>query len=209
MNSAKTSPPVSDLIACHDCDLIHDPGHIAESSTALCSRCGAVLHRRPKDSLNRALALTLASVVLFVLANVYPFMYFKAQGQVEVNTMITGVLRLWQDGMQPLASVVFFASILAPGVKILLMLYLLVPLRFGRVPRFGARAFRAYSTLGPWGMLEVYMVGVLVAIPNLTSLASIVMGTACYVFVALMITTTAASAVMDRRLVWERLEAGA
>ena len=68
----------------------------------------------------------------------------------------------------------FFFFFFAPGLKILFLLHVLLPLRAGRRPLFGARAFRLYLALGTWGMLEVYMLGVLVAIPNLTSLASII-----------------------------------
>ena len=106
----------STLIACHECDLLHRRRTIANGTAAKCARCGGLLYRRPADSLNRALAFSLAAAVLLLLANLYPFMYFKLQGRVEVNTMFTGVIRLAQWGQWPLGAVVLMVSIGVPAV---------------------------------------------------------------------------------------------
>lgn len=194
------------LVACHDCDLLHRVGDVAEGDAVRCSRCGAVLRRRPKNSLDSALALALASLVLFVLANVYPFMVFKVGGQAEVNKLITGVFRLADRGMASLGILILFCSIVAPGLKIGLMLWVLVPLKLGRTPPGAARATRWLQALGPWGMIEVYMIGVVIGIINLAALGSFALGTAFYCFVVLFFVTSAASVKFDPHLVWERLE---
>jgi len=196
----------SSLIACHACDLLHRRKDLAHRSAARCARCGSVLYRCHAGSLERALAYSLAAAVLFVLANLYPFLFFKMQGRVEVNTMFTGVVRLAEWGQWPLASVVLLASIVVPGLKVLGHLYLLTPLAFGRVPWKGARVFRFLRAAGPWGMLEVYMLGTLIAIANLQDMASIALGLAFYSFIGLMLMTTAASAVLDPEVVWRRLD---
>ena len=157
------------------------------------------------DSIDRTLALALASLGLFVLANVFPFMTFSLEGQVSENRIITGVLELWAGGSLALAVLIFSVSILAPLIKILLLLYLMVPLKLGRVPWGLARSYRLYEGLREWGMLEVYMLGVMVAIIKLTQMATIVMGVAFYSFAALMLTTTASGAALDPRIVWARL----
>jgi len=195
------------LNACHDCDLIHHKRRLEEGQRANCSRCGALLEHRPVNGLDRSLAFTYASVVLYLLANIYPFMYFKIQGQVEVNRMITGVVDLVGRGMASLAFVILMTSIVVPGLKILLTLYVLLPLKLGRVGRHAAIAYRALKFAGPWGMLEVYLLGLLVAVVNLTAIASIELGVASFCFVALMFTTTAASSHLDDGLVRNRLAA--
>jgi len=175
-------------------------------AAAKCTRCGGLLYRRPRDSLNRALAFSLAAVVLLLLANLYPFMYFKFQGRVELNTMFTGVVRLWEWGDWPVAIVVMMASIVVPSLKVFGNLYLLAPLKLGCVPWKGARVFRFLRAAGPWGMLEVYMLGTLIAIGNLVSLASISMGVAFYSFCALMLVTTATTATLDPEIIWSKLD---
>lgn len=194
------------LLACHECDLLHRTQALADGDTAKCSRCGAVLYQQKHNGLERTLMLNLAALVLFVLANVYPFMTFELEGRVQQNTLITGVLELYGNGMVMLAVLVFCASILAPAMKILGTLYVLLPVSFNRLPWKAASAFRWIQTLSPWAMMEVYMLGVLVAIVKLSQLATIVPGIALYSFVALIVITAAASVTLDPRIVWDRIE---
>ena len=194
------------LIACHDCDLLVqrerelDPGE-----RSCCPRCGALLARSRPNALDRTLALSLAALVCLVFANLYPFMSFSIGGRVQESTLMSGVITLFRDGYQPLAALIFAASIGVPLVKILLQLYVLLPLKLGLRQSGLALSYRMLEALGPWGMLEVYMLGVLVAITKLAEMATILLGTAFYAFVALIILTTAASSSMNPRLVWDRL----
>ena len=194
-----------DSIACHDCDLLHRVAPLSPGGTARCQRCGATLYREPRNSLNRALALALTSLVLFVMANTYTFMSFRIEGRVQENTMLTGVVELWRSGMIFLALLVLFASILAPLLKIAGLLYVLIPVKLGRRPWRLAHSYRFVEFLRPWGMLDVYMLGVIVAIIKLSQLATIRIDVAFYSFVALMIVSTAAAAALNPRLIWERL----
>jgi paraquat-inducible protein A len=194
------------LIACHDCDLLHRRREVPVGGSARCSRCGSVLYRRPADTVDASLALAATALVLFLLANLYPFIYFKVAGRVEVNYLITGVFTLKDYGMPPLAVLILLCSILAPGLKIALMLYVLIPVKLGRTAPGMARAFRWLEFISPWGMIEVYMMGVVVAIVNLLAIASIDFGTAFYCFIGLFFVMTAADAKLDPHLVWERLE---
>ena len=109
---------LSRLVACHECDLLHERKLIPLNTAARCRRCGGLLYRRPKDSLDRTLALSLVAAILFVLANAYPFMYFLLQGRVEVNTMLTSAVRLAEQGLWPVGAVVLMVSVVIPGLKI-------------------------------------------------------------------------------------------
>ena len=102
---------------------------------------------------------------------------------------------------------IFAASIGVPLLKVLLQLYVLLPLKLGLRQPGLAQSYRLLDALNPWGMLEVYMLGVLVAITKLSGMATILLGTAFYAFVALLVLTTAASSSMNPRLVWDRLGA--
>ena len=194
------------LIACHDCDLLHPIEPLHDGQRALCMRCGAVLYRQRRDSLERALTLTLTALILFVVANFYPFMDFKIQGRVQESTLISGVIGLYKDGYLGLAGLVLLTSIVFPLGKIVSMLYVLVPLKFNRRVAHGATIFRMVETLTPWAMTEVYMLGVLVAYIKLTKLATIVPGVALFAFAALIIVMAAADVVLEPRLVWQKLE---
>jgi len=194
------------LIACHECDLLHRVQPLPEGGVARCVRCGAVLYRQKKDSLNRTLSLTIAALILFVVANTYPFLALKSGGLVKQTTLITGTKELYAQGMEALALLVLFTSILAPLVHLVGMLYVLLPLKFNRLPRNLHRVFRFVQSLQPWGMLEVFMLGILVSVVKLAKMAKIVPGIALFAFLVLIFVMAASSASLDPHLIWKRWE---
>ncbi len=194
--------PEAHLIACHECDLLQRRAALPPGTRAHCPRCGTVLYRHRRDSLDRTLAWTLASTALFVVANTLPFMSFEMGGRVQQNVIFSGVQELLAQDYLPLAALVFLASMLAPALKIAGLLYVLLPLKFGRRPLQIVPTYKLIRWLGPWSMMEVYMLGVIVAIIKLSSMAEIVLGTAFFAFSALIITTTAASSTFDSALIW-------
>lgn len=194
------------LIACHDCDLIHRVDAVPEGSIAKCSRCGAVLHQHKPDSLDRTLALTVAGLILFVVANAFPFLGFKLQAQVHEILLITGVRELYHQGMWILATVVLLTTIVMPALQMMGLLYVLVPIRLNRMPWKLREVFRFIQFLRPWAMMEVFMLGILVSIVKLAKMATIVPGIAVFAFMALTFVLTASLAVLDSHSVWERIK---
>ena len=194
-------------VACHDCDRLHRLGEIPEGSAARCCRCGSLLRRRRRRSIERTLALVTGAAVLFVVANSFPFLSFEMKGQVTETTLITGVRDLYRQGMPELAGLVLLTIFLAPLFQISILLYVLLPLHWGRVPWQMARAFRLLRHVEPWSMMEVFMIGILVAIVKLMEMAHIVPGLALWSFVLLFLLISGAVASLDPHDVWERAEA--
>jgi paraquat-inducible protein A len=195
-----------ELIACPACDLLHRRRPLRDGQKARCTRCGTTLYQQKRDSLDRTLAFTFASLVLFVMANSFTFMTLTIQGKSQENTLMSGVIQLFKWNMWEVATAVLLASIVIPAVKILGMLYVLVPLKLNRLPWKLGPVLRWMETLKAWGMIEVYMLGVIVAVTKLAQLADFVPGIALFSFVALMIINTAAEASLDIRIAWDRIE---
>ena len=193
------------LIACHECDLLHQVQPLPDGGAARCVRCDALLYYQKKDSLDRTLALTIAGLVLFIVANTFPFLAMKSGGLVRETTLITGIKGLYLQGMEALALLVLLTSILVPFVHIVGMLYVLVPLKVNRVPRNLALVYRFLRSLQPWGMMEVFMLGILVSYVKLAKMAKIIPGLAIYSFVVLIFVLAGAAASLDPRIVWDRL----
>jgi paraquat-inducible protein A len=194
------------LIACHECDLLQRLPQHHGSYVARCPRCNAQLHRGVQNSIDRTLALTLAGVILFAVANSFPLLAFKLKGQVTEATLISGVLDLYQTGKWEIAVLVLLTTILVPLFQLLILLYVFLPLKFNRVPWKLAAVFRMAQNLSPWSMMEVFLIGVIVAIVKLVGMASIVPGTALWAFALLIVTLAASAANMDSQVVWERIE---
>jgi paraquat-inducible protein A len=194
------------VIACHECDLLHQRRPLPPDGTARCVRCGAVLYRRKRNSLDRVLALTMAGLILFIIANVYPFLTFRLEAQVQETNLITGVMELYQQGMWIVAGVVLLTTIVMPLLELTGMLLVLVPLKLRRRPWKLALLFRSIRSFRPWGMMEVFMIGILVAVVKLVKMASIIPGMALYAFMVLIFVLAASAAALDPHIVWKTLD---
>jgi len=195
---------MSSLIACHDCDLIQRLPHISEAGTIECIRCGAVLHQKIRNSVERTLSLTLAGLVLFGLANAFPFLAFKIGAQVRQTTLLTGIQELYAQGMPELSVIVLLTTVLVPLAQMICMLYILLPLKFRRIPIKLPQVFRFIRHLQPWNMVEVFMLGILVSVVKLAKMAKIIPGVALYSFLALIFVLAAMTASLDSHLIWEK-----
>ena len=195
------------LIACHECDLLQREAPLPRGGAARCGRCGAELYRNHPESLEHTLALTAGAVVLFVVANAYPIVGLALEGQVIQTTLFNTVRTLWDQQMKPVAVLVFLTTIAMPALELFAIAYLLLPLRLGRVPPCFAQVFRMLQSVRPWGMVEVFMLGVLVSLVKLAHLAGVVAGIALWSFAALMLVMAAIASVFDARALWARAEA--
>ncbi|HEY3597534.1 MAG TPA: paraquat-inducible protein A [Paraburkholderia sp.] len=195
------------LIACHECDLLQRETPLPDSGVARCRRCGAELYRDHPDSLNRALACTLAAIVLCAIANSFPVVGLKVNGDLVQTTLMGAVLILYRDGMWPLAGLVFFTTLLMPILQMAATVCLLVPLRLGRPPHRPDLMFRCVRWAGSWGMTEVLILGVLVGLVKLAHIASVVPGIALWAFGALMLLLAAISSAFDPHDIWAQIGA--
>ena len=194
----------SDLVACQECDLLQTEPQLAPGQTASCVRCGAFLARNPPDSIDRTLALTLTAAVLYVIANIHPLVGLEMQGRLVDVTLFEAVRVLWQDGMMPVAALVFGTALLFPLLELVMILLVLVPLRLGRVSPRLAPFFRLVRSVKPWGMVDVFLLGMLVSLVKLSHLASVILGTAFWAMAGLILALTFAGRAFDTRLLWQQ-----
>lgn len=194
-------------LACRDCDGLIRLPPLAEGATARCPRCGGVLRRRRRHGLERTTALALAAAILFVVANVFPFLSFDMQGRETQTTLASGVKGLFDGGYGELAVLVLVTTIVAPLLQILLLLWLLLPLQWNRIPWRLPEAFRLLRRVQPWSMMEVFLIGILVAIVKLSGMAHVVPGLALWSFALLMLVLAGAVASFDPDELWDRVEA--
>ena len=198
---------IRSLIACHECDLLCRDTPVAPGSKACCRRCGAVLYRRIPDSLDRTLACLLGAALLMIVANAFPIVGLEAQGNRTSTTLFGSVRTLYDDDMTSVAALVFVTTILMPALEVGAMLYMLLPLKLGWLPKGLPAMFRLVQTVRPWGMVEVFMLGTLVSLAKLGHLAHVVPGVALWSFGLLMVLVAAAAASFDPHDLWARAEA--
>lgn len=198
---------MSSLLACENCDQLHRRVPLRRGEKALCHRCGDRLYGSSVDSLERTLALNIAALALFLIANVVLFLHVSMEGKAQANRIMSGVEDLLDFGFIPLALLIFFTTMLAPLLKILVTLYAVVSALSGRRFPGVAGAMRTAEVLSTWSMLEVYLLAVIVAVVKLSMMATVDLRVGSYAFFALIIVSTAANSALESEAVWSKLEA--
>ena len=196
---------VPNVHLCHHCDQLHEIRPLATGEVATCVRCGSSIASNHSLDNELSLALILAAVPTFIIANCFPIITLNVIGNSQSSLLITGVLQLVESGLWPLAILVFLTSIFLPGLYLVGLLYVLLPLRFGKTPKHAGSIFRWVSRIEAWNMLEIFMLGILVALTKLGSIADLVLGPALYAFIALILLTTLNNAVLNRAVVWAKM----
>lgn len=190
------------MIACHDCDLLMPRPNVPEGHFAHCPRCGSTLISARPNSIERTLALSLAGLILFLPANLYPLLSLEALGLRQTETVFSSAMSLYTDGLWLVSLLILLFAIIVPLVKLLLLFYVSASLLGGELWRGTAMAFRSYQHLDEWGMLEVYLLGIVVSVVKLIDVASVEPGLGVYSLTALILITLLSSTMLDRDLFW-------
>lgn len=192
-------------IACHECDLVHSIPPMPTRAAACCVRCGAVLFRNKPDSIDRTLAWTIAGLVLYCVAVSFPFLAMKSGSIVQETSLLSGVRNLYQQDETILAILVLLTCILIPLIQMLGLLYVFIPMKLNFRVKYAVPAFRLFQHVKPWSMMEIYMLGILIAMVKLGKMATIVPGLAVIAFGLLIFVLNFAITAVDTHMVWERL----
>ena len=189
------------LACCHVClkvapEALHD-----------CLRCGASLHLRVPDSIQRTWALILTACLLYIPANALPIMTTTQLGRATDSTILGGVIYLVQHGDFPIAAVIFIASVFVPIGKLFALSWLCwsVSRRQATSHRERARLYRLTELVGKWSMTDVFVVAILVALIHLGGVLRITPGPAALAFGGVVVATMLAAHTFDPRLMWDHM----
>jgi len=195
----------TNLTACPECDLLLKPAAAEIGDKARCPRCGFLLQRPRKQSIERTFALSIAGLILVFPANLMPMIGIKVLGNTKDGTLWSGVITLFAEDMWAVATLVFLSSILFPLLNIILSLLVSGHLFFRKPNRYLAHWMRWLQHIDEWAMLEVYMLGIIVACVKLASSSELKFGFGLYAFVALLIVTGMLASSLDKVLFWQQI----
>jgi len=193
------------LVACHECDLLMRKPVLQDGESAECPRCGYELFSHRHRVVRRSMALVLTALLLYVPANFLPIMQLNLLGQTSQDTVWSGVVGLYESGMQGIAVVVFLCSMAVPLLKLLCQLLVLLSIRMDFARSYGLLLYRIYHHMREWGMLEVYLMGILVAMVKLMDLADLSLGLGLFCFIALLLVQVWLEVTMAPHQIWEAL----
>ncbi|NKF23662.1 paraquat-inducible protein A [Solimonas marina] len=193
----------SEFIVCEHCDVVYQRADLIRKQSACCVRCGAELYRAPAMHLQTMLALVVTSLFLFVIANAYPLISMQMNGIDHASTLIDSVAAAWHSGVGPIAVMTALAVVLFPLTQIVLLGYLLTSLiMLHRDPPGFVDLMHALRLMRPWSMVEVYLIGALVAVVKMAGMASVRAEPGLYALGALTFLLALINA-FDLRLLWD------
>jgi len=191
------------LRSCHCCGLIQRVGEVSRGKVARCARCRTIIrHARVPRSRARTAAFALGAVALYPAAMLLPVLEVSRLGHVQDATVWSGVIALLAEGQLIVGIIVLLASVVAPIAKLGAMLTLCLGVGW---LRRGHQAFlyRAVEWIGRWGMLDVLLVALLVAVVKLGDLVRVRPGPGLAAFAGVVVLSLLASAVFDPHAIWE------
>ena len=202
-----------DLIVCEECDAVHrrssvdgagnDSDDIVPSGRHYeCRRCGATLGLARHATFDLTLSMAMGGLVMLAIAHLNPILAIEIQGQTRSTTLWEAAWTLYDEGAWFMGILVLFTTLLNPLIEMGAVCYVLLPLRSGQqAPGFDV-VLRAMQAVRPWVMVEVFMLGVLVAFVKLNGLASVIPGPGLWAFGGVMILAAAMASAFDHEHVW-------
>ena len=193
------------VLACETCGLAQRVAPLPPGTVAECVRCGYPVTSY-SYGVDVTAALALAALVLYIPANLYPILRMDIYGAYSESTVWDGVVSLWQYNEYFVATVVFLASIVIPLLKLMGLFFLVISVKWGRGRRLRGRAriYKFIDAIGPWAMLDVFLLAILVALVKLGSLGRVIPGPGLLAFCLVVVLTILASQAFDTKQIWER-----
>ncbi|MGI4733045.1 MAG: paraquat-inducible protein A [Janthinobacterium lividum] len=188
-------------VACHSCEQLHP----ADRTGQPCSRCGKTLRRRLKFAIPRTCALTIAAVLLYIPANVYPLATLPIHYHPVKYTVLQGVIDLVQAKLLGLALLVFTASFAIPALKLAGLGWCVASVlrRSDRRLVAKTRAYRVVEEIGRWSMVDPFVIGCFTPVMHYNALIYGRAEAAAVPFTAVVILTIISAKTFDPRLMWD------
>jgi len=189
------------LIRCPVCEAVN----IDKGKENACRRCGSAIYQHKSFSTEKSWAFLITAMIAYIPANLYPMLITKQFGTEEGNTLLGGVVMLWEHGSYPIAMIIFVASILVPVLKFLVLIYLLISVKYpiGKDRKVNKhKLYYMTEVIGPWSMIDVFVVAILAALIHLANI-EIIAGAAATAFAISVFFTLLAAHAFDERLIKE------
>lgn len=194
------------LVACEECDWLHRRVNFPEGYQAHCERCDAPLGKALPASLDLSIAFALSGLVMLFVAHLHPVFGIGVQGQTHSSSLWQAAMTLYDEDAWFLSVLVIATTLVFPAAELGAICYLLIPLRSDKMAPGFAKVLRVMQVVKPWVMVEVFMLGVLIAVAKLSGLADILPGIGLWSFAAVMLLMACTAASFDYHSLWHHAE---
>jgi paraquat-inducible protein A len=192
----------SHMAECRNCGLLQIQPPVERRDIVFCSRCKTQLEHSAGKSLDATLACSAAIMLLLIPAWTAPFLTASALGTTRTSFLPMSVSVVWRDGSPLLALCVFLMVLIFPLIRFSALTAVLLTLRLGRRPAWQTKAFRICNALQVWAMLDVFLLGLMVAYFRLRSSLEVTLGAGAICFIIAGLLSLVARATLDKAQVW-------
>ena len=192
-------------VGCEQCDTICLKENLDKDETAYCPCCGALLYQKSK-SLSYILALTLTALIVFIIANSFSIVMVELQGVSVQTTLLGAVIAMFKIDKAFVGILILITTFIVPLLNICLLLYVLnIVSILKRRPKFLVQAMRLLYVLKTWAMIEVFLIGVLVALVKLIGMVVVVPGIGLWAFAILSVLMVMISSIQLQNI-WDEID---
>lgn len=195
----------SNIVECHECALSVDISLLNDRQKALCPRCGLVLTAKHHNALDRIIAYSISAICFLLLSLPFEFLSFRSNGIERKIDILASLTILNNNNYHVLAVLEVLTIFVIPALILFSLIYLTIPLRKGIYPRGGHYLLKLIYQLLPWSMVEIFVVGVLVSLIKIISLADISLGPSFYAYILFSLAMTAAVLHLDKHQIQQQL----
>jgi paraquat-inducible protein A len=193
------------MIACHECDLHLILPELEENQKAHCPRCNYILTSRHRDTVNRILAFSVSGIIFLILAFLFPFIVFKAQGIERVINLQQSIDILFYKDYASLAILIYFLTIVFPCIILAGSFYVSIAIKRHQLLPATRTIMRLLVLLQPWSMVEIYLIGILVSFIKIISLADVSLGLSFSAYVLFSLCLTIVLLHLDKYQFWLKI----
>lgn len=191
---------------CPDCDLILSVATLKDGQYASCPRCHAKIRYQNVGQIEKMLAFSLTGLFLAIPANIFPILTFNILDFSSTNTMLNGAVQLWNVGFWWMAFLVLMCSVVVPLLNLILLCAISLRIKWSCPQQRTMKMIVAFQKSQEWGMLEVYMLGILVAYIKMLSMGTLSIGLGLFCYTAMLVVTVLAISQFNAESLFVLLE---
>jgi paraquat-inducible protein A len=193
-------------ISCHECDQICKVSINGAKGRLKCPVCDNVLYKHNENMIENMFALSLSALILFIVVIIFPFMSFTIPGNTSNATFTSSIIYMFSDKQWMMGTIILITTVIVPFSRIILYLTLFGPLYFKKVPYYAANSIKLLQKLMPWGMLDVFLIGILVSVVKLVKMGTIHTGVSLWAFFILVFVFSAMEIQFDAHPIWDKID---
>ncbi len=174
---------LDNLIICHECYTLHEEVPIKDGTKAICTKCGSILYRYNSKLVEHGLSLSIAGLIFFILANMFPLVQIEILGYEQFITIPKTFIALFTNGFYIVGLLCAFLIFIFPLMIFTINIVLFTLLKLKKGKEFSKELLVLLSHIKPWSMSDIFLISILVALVKLIGYAQIHMGTSFWALI--------------------------